>query len=136
MITTINEYKRINESKNVGIIYHFTDIYSIKDITNYWSEHNPSLKFSKDDIKNKNEYFISTTRKFDFVWNPIRLTLDGNKISQRFKIVPLEYFKIKPEDYRNDMDENQHEERIITNNPNIKLELLKYCLSVDVALLG
>lgn len=125
----LTSYDRLFEKKQVGIIYHFTDIFALKDITENWSNWTPSLKFTEDDFYDDNSFFISTTRKFDFKWGPIRLTLDGNKISDKYQIAPVSYFSKKPNDVKT--DPRQFEERIISTKQD-ELPLLKYCKQIDI----
>ena len=89
--------KPINERKQVGDLYHFT-----------YSEHIDSIKakgikFNKDDStldKFKNKYYISTTREknnpeFAFIREyDIRITLDGDRISDKYVIYPINVEKI------------------------------------------
>lgn len=135
MIHLLN-YK-LFEGKQVGTIYHFTDIFSLNDLTKDYSEHEPSLNFKEDDSGSFNlrnmTYFISTTRKFDFIWNPIRFSLNGNKISEKYKIVPIDYFSLNPKDLEHfKRDPNQYEERIITKKENESLSIKDYCIRVDI----
>lgn len=143
MITTIKEFK-IFESKNIEILYHFTSLYDLNNITNNYTDSNPVLKPTKDDYFNSQQYSISTTRKYNFIWESIRITLNGISISSNYKIKPLEFFNNKElTDYnynhRDVLDKNlirqgkQFEERIIFAKESDKLNLKKYCLSIDIA---
>lgn len=141
MITTINEWK-IFERKNIGILYHFTALKNLNDITKNNTELKPCLKPAIDDYFDNKQYSISTTRKYNFIWESIRFTLDGTLISSNYKIKPLEFFNQRDIiDYNyNHKDVNkelirqgkQFEERIILRE-NDKLDLKKYCLSVDIS---
>lgn len=118
----IKEFK-IFESKQVGVIYHFTFIYNLYKILN---EREPSLRPIGD--------HISCTRNFNMKSNELklekqccRITLDGNKISQKYRIIP--YF-----DMRNP-DTEEREEKIIINDKlfiNGRLDLKKYCIRIDI----
>lgn len=86
----------VSESKQVGIIYHFTDDESFWSIIN-----DEGLKSSYFD-------FISFTRSFS---NPkgshleymnVRFSFDGNKLSNKFKIEPY-----------SESGYNEQEERIV-----------------------
>ena len=92
----------INESKQVGIIYHFTDDESFWNIIN------------DEGLKSSHFNFISFTRSFS---NPkgshleymnVRFSFDGNKLSNKFKIEPYSENKY-----------NEQEERIMWNQNRI-----------------
>ena len=80
------------EAKNIGPIYHFTDALSISYILS-----DNLLRGSKE----FGEYYISFTRDKNF-WNgydnnsgivpSFRINVDGTKLSNNHKIVPIDYF--------------------------------------------
>lgn len=74
----------IKEAKQVGILYHFTTIQNIEDIL--------KSKGLKSDFFD----YISFTRNFNlqktsdyFKDHKVRLTFDGNKLSNKYKIEPF-----------------------------------------------
>jgi len=85
-----------NEAKQVGIIYHFSKIENIKILAN-------PIKMKEFDAEIfefvSNNGHLSTTRSFaitSFKYadlnsssHPIRIALDGNKISERYKVTPI-----------------------------------------------
>lgn len=90
----------MRESKQVGIIYHFTDIYAIKKLMNknLMSEYGCDiLTFSS-----RNGH-LSTSRDYDLTRDPfgefpsskynIRIAIDGDKLSNKFKINPINGLK-------------------------------------------
>ena len=92
MIKLCNILNQINESKQVGNLYHFTYDSSILNILKN------GLRFVPDNTeldKYKGTFYISTTRdytghKFYNEWEAkVRITLDGNKISERYLIRPI-----------------------------------------------
>lgn len=98
--TTIEDY--LNESKSVGIIYHFThlmNLYFILESNTFMTRYNDLPKYNYD-------FSVSCTRNKSFKWGGIRIVLDGDKISDRFVIKPVSYFKF---------NKTQSEERIFTN---------------------
>lgn len=112
----ITEFQ-IFESKQVGIIYHFTSIYTLYNIL---SEREPSLR--------PMGVTICCTRNFDMKSKELklekqccRITLDGNKISEKYKT--------KPHFDRNHPEPEEREERITING---KLNLKKYALRIDI----
>jgi len=88
--------KSLEESKQVGIIYHFTTLSAIQKLT----DKNFMAKYGCDILTfiSYNNY-ISTTRDFMLTNNPlldfnnsthpVRITLDGNKISRKYKVKPI-----------------------------------------------
>ena len=92
MIKLVDLLNKINESKQVGNLYHFTYFNSVpKILTN-------GLRFSPDNTelsKHKDKFYISTTR--DYTGRKFakgseyeaRITLDGDKISEHYSIEPI-----------------------------------------------
>jgi len=111
----------INEAKQVGNLYHFTALSSIIPMLN-----------SQYIIPNwDGEGQISTTRKPDMDTtiltkidedgkNIARLMLDGNKISNKYKIRPFAY----------DAQEDVEEEQIVVNGKNF--HFLPYLKRIDI----
>jgi hypothetical protein len=92
----LNRINEINEAKQVGIIYHFTRLKNFKLISN--------LEFSDDFDCEIFEFLsynghLSTTRDFSIIsipfgdfhtaTHPIRIAFDGDKLSDKFKIRPI-----------------------------------------------
>jgi hypothetical protein len=84
--------KVLNESRQVGNLYHFTYLSSVTKIFEN------GLRFTPDNTelsRYKNMFSISTTR--DYTGNKFfkgneyetRITLDGNKISEHYSIEPI-----------------------------------------------
>lgn len=88
------------EGKQVGLLYHITDIYGLFGILN------------SDSFRKKRENGISFTRNKNFKgWNErfqIYITVDGEKLSHTYKIVPFH-----DQLMRKDLDE--FEERIFVD---------------------
>ena len=132
MIKLINILKEINESKQVGDIYHFTPI-----IDDYNNVYLLSILNSGYILPNEDKQ-ISTTRNKKVDVEPFmggildymaRLTLDGDKISNKYKIRPFQW---NPED--NDepayLAKKEFEEQIITNGKNFPI--YPYLKKVDL----
>lgn len=115
----------IKEGKQVGLLYHYTTPsawWEIQDCDCLMAAEVPPFE--------KTEPFISTTRNKNFHKTEgfdlglgygatpiIRLTLDGNKLSQRFKISPHAYFTDTSDGPRTPNDvyyTDEYEERIYT----------------------
>jgi hypothetical protein len=117
MIKLTDLLKEITEAKQVGDIYHFTSLKGLYGIL-------------KDGfIKPNSENQISTTRnkQMDLTIFPaggsaalIMLTLDGDKISNRYKIRP---FNIAGDydDLPAYLNKDEFEEQIITNGKNFPI---------------
>jgi len=82
----------LNESKQVGNLYHFTYMESISNIFK------KGIRFAYENTelpRHKNKFYISTTRDYTgrkFVKDSeyvARITLDGDKISNRYLIEPI-----------------------------------------------
>lgn len=84
MISLVQLYNQIKESKQIGFLYHYTDPKNEESILKN------GLKFSNPQEEISNDYYISTTRKKQ-KWNhQIEIILDGNKISNHYKIIPIQ----------------------------------------------
>jgi hypothetical protein len=121
-IITFYHKSNLNESKQVGPLYHFTDFFSLKKIL---TSNTMIGSYGNQDIKGR---YISTTRDKNFYKSDpnlgvenlqVALIFDGNKLSNKYKIKPYAY-----EPYR-DLDRSgaEAEELIILPGrdlPNIK----------------
>jgi hypothetical protein len=90
----IKNFKSYNERKSVGLIYHFTSEAGLKGIM----ETN-RLNCSEEYYMHDEHYYVSFTRNKNFhsrgalfhVKADYRITLDGDKLSDRYKIQPFAY---------------------------------------------
>lgn len=130
----------INESKQVGIIYHYTSIDSMFSILND-DNINPSFP-------DKTGYYISFTRDKNFLnrnFNLIgngeincRFVVDGNKISNNYKVEPYDYFahiKLKSlnTSKRGTIDySDEQEERLYLKSENSKFPVFKYTIKIEL----
>jgi hypothetical protein len=106
MIKLIDILKEITEGKQVGTLYHFTDLSSLLNIlkTNTLKA---SSKFEKDKLPT-----VSLTRdKLGDIGGvggtgtkTVRISIDGNKLSNKYKITPYNYYSNYP-DYKESEDE-------------------------------
>lgn len=93
--------KILQEAKQVGIIYHFTPTFSAKDIL----EQDKLVSKRRERYSKKELSFptISFTRDKNF-WNQtrfginphIKFIVDGNKLSEKYKIRPFNWFTHGP----------------------------------------
>ena len=120
----INILKEIAEAKQVGNVYHFTTLENWENIKKQ------GIKFGKDNLSSFNPkyknilYSISVTRDKSgdtpSAWGKaeMRITLDGDKISNKYKIIPINASNIwQPQISDYSKEEGWAEERIISNNP-------------------
>lgn len=135
MIKTFDTY--ITEAKQVGTLYHFTNLTRlIKMLESGY------IKGHSDFLDGNKSIFISSTRLYDFDWldKSVRLSLDGNLISNTYKIVPTHYFnQIYNDEHRmhgqtlksqHNVAVNQCEERIFAN----KLLIKPYVVDIQCVL--
>jgi hypothetical protein len=86
--------KVLNEAKQVGLLYHFTDFDSLENIL---AKNTIIGSYGNQDVKGR---YISTTRDKNFYKSDpnlgaeelqAALIFDGNKISNKYKIRPYAY---------------------------------------------
>jgi len=144
----------LNEAKQVGILYHYTSKAGLKSILD-----SNELNITTESYRDHTLYFISFTRNKNFHrkgnnWNvktDYRITIDGDKLSNKYKIQPFayvpgwdytdnwEYDWLEDEsesDRRNFFDAtgqyDEQEERISFKGPNEKVDNIKqYIIAVD-----
>jgi len=96
----------INENKQIGIIYHFTTVYN-------------TINILQENIINAIiTNGISFTRNPDFYKYPrdgiitsVKITVDGNKLSNKYKIKPYNFF---PDKYTHYLKFDEDEELVLT----------------------
>jgi hypothetical protein len=74
----------LREAKQVGFLYHYTSPDNIKNILKN------GIKFSFPQKEISDKYFISTTRRKQNWKHKTLIILDGNKISEKYKIIPIQ----------------------------------------------
>jgi hypothetical protein len=131
----------LNESKQVGVIYHYTTFENGLKIL----QSNQLKGGAAEDSTNANPVFaISFTRDKRFHNNhnvgfdvssfgqrpQVRFTVDGNKLSNRYKIQP--YAQIGGSGrFEKQREEFEAEERVVSNKP-FSIPILSYIESVDI----
>lgn len=142
MIKLTDILKELEEGKQVGYLYHFTGWNNVYNILN------KGIKFSHDnsDLDYLNgKFYISTTRhpnfNFDksmgFYLKSTRIQLDGNNISNQYKIIPINVDNIWDKKWGGGASNSSKkyglfEERIYSSVQ--KYLEVKYILKVDVIL--
>lgn len=131
MIKLSELYKQLIEGKEVGTLYHFTYFPKFVNIV----KDGYVLKATTD-----RDNYVSLTRNFDllrdklyFMTMNVRIVLDGDKLSNRYKIEPYNFFASPTRGARLPGDENgggESEERI-KGNVNIKNCILKVDIKVS-----
>ena len=79
-----NLLKEINEAKQVGTLYHFTSYAKMIGIIN----DNFVLKSFSMDVLPYISFTRNKTMKSDTVSQNVRMTIDGDKLSEKYKISP------------------------------------------------
>jgi len=144
----------LNEAKQVGILYHYTSKAGLKSILD-----SNELNITTESYRDHTLYFISFTRNKNFHrkgnnWNvktDYRITLDGDKLSNKYKIQTFAYvpgwdytdnweydwLEDESESDRRDFFDatgkyDEQEERISFKDPNGKIGNIKqYIIAVD-----
>ena len=83
-MTMIKLIDLLKEGKQVGILYHYTDPKNVENIKKN------GIRFSPPQQEISNMYYISTTRKKQNWKHLTQITLDGDKISEKYKISPIQ----------------------------------------------
>ena len=130
MIKLLDILNEINEAKQVGDIYHFTGVldkngnrYLMKILNSGYLKPNEDNQISTTRNKKVDVYsFIGHTPDY-----MARLTLDGNKISNNYKIRP---FYFEPEGDPAYLAKKEFEEQIITNGKSFPI--YPYLKKVDL----
>ena len=153
-VTAILPNTTLNEGKQVGTLYHYTSAAGLKSILQ-----SNRINASEESYNYEDQYFVSFTRNKNFhkrgmmsgVKTEYRITLDGNKLSNKYKIQPFAYepghnyeeswqydwLKDEPESVRRDFfnatgDYDEQEERIFFKNENGGIDNIKdYILAID-----
>ena len=146
--------ENITESKQVGTLYHYTSAEGLKGILQ-----SNSIKASEEYYLGNDLYFVSFTRNKNFhkkdsafdVSMDYRIALDGNKLSNKYKITPFAYIPgwnykdnweydwldDEPESVVRDFlnatgDYDEQEERISFKKPGSSITNIKdYILKID-----
>ena len=135
MIKLINILKEIAEGKQVGTLYHYTDIKSLYNIIKQ-NTLIPSIRDNTVSLtRSKNQDFTHAHTKNSII------VLDGDKLSNNYKITPhhdmawnndVQDDRDTPIDrFQRDFFEDEKEERIKGPITNLNKYLLKVIINVD-----
>jgi hypothetical protein len=123
-IITEGEYKvKLNEGKQVGDVYHFTTLENLNNMLEKGIIH-PNYEGQISTTRNKNvdvtPFMGDTMNEGDSL---VRLKLDGNKISYKYKIRPYHYDEDSPPEEREPayIIKLEFEEQIITNGKDLPI---------------
>jgi hypothetical protein len=129
IITEEQIKKIIKEGTNRGEVYHYT--YKIKEILTS-NKINLSSSLGSDSDKFGNKFFflsLSRTPGYNIGYGRFhrsRLVLDGNKLNQNFKSIPVDYWGDKGGDI-----EFEYEDRIVSDKPIID-NITKYIIRIEI----
>ena len=121
--------ENINEGKQVGKLYHFTKKSLLEKIL---SSNEMKGSFMYEDENGKDLYGVSTTRNKNLFYdkNPIRITLDGDKLSNTYKIMPRDYWNRQYNIPGEPQTIDEDEEVILTPKGYVD-NIKNYILSID-----
>jgi hypothetical protein len=131
IITEEQIKKIIKEGTNRGEVYYYSD--KIKEILSS-NKINLSSNLGSDRDKFGNRYFflsLSRTPGVNIGYGKThneRLVLDGNKLNQNFKSIPVDYWKGNSDRYE---VEYEYEDRIVTDKPVID-NISKYIIRIEI----
>ena len=124
----LNENKVITEGAS-DILYHFT---SKTNLINILKKNEFNLTFSIGDSPdfnvNRNKFFyFSTTRSKSsgFKKGNVKLVLDGRKLKNNYKLIPVDYWRLKS------LKNSEQEDRIISDKPIIP-NAINYILEIHM----
>jgi hypothetical protein len=129
IITEEQIKKIIREGTNRGEVYHYTTRI-LKILSDNKINLSSNLGSDEDQFGNK-YFFLSLSRtpstKIGYgVHHNYRLVLDGNKLNQNFKSIPVDYWK---GDWK--YNEYEYEDRIVSDKPTID-NISKYIIRIEV----
>ena len=116
----------ITERKQVGKLYHFTNIPALIGILNF-----NAIASTEVSMLNRGKRAVSFTRNKNFhkidqnyVGTAARITVNGDKLSDKYKIEPFSYYKKK-----SDIVTDESEESVISKKIT---DIDKYIIAIDV----
>ena len=118
----------LNEGKQVGLLYHVTTPENLKKILD-----SNTLKGSISDFHGGKDFIgISTTRNKNFLYNQnqIQIVLDGDKISNNYKIMPYDYWR-RSYDLPNNPQAKDEDEEIIKVGGDGLRDIKKYIVKIN-----
>jgi hypothetical protein len=137
IILTENQLKKIiKEGTNRGEVYHYTYTNRIlKILSDNKINLSSNLGSDEDQFGNK-LFFLSLSRTPGVnigygVYNNLRLVLDGNKLNQNFKSIPVDYWKGNWKGNKSNDNEYEYEDRILSDKPTID-NISKYIIRIEV----
>tara|TARA_R110000822_G_scaffold149056_6_gene288139 strand:+ start:4782 stop:7679 length:2898 start_codon:yes stop_codon:yes gene_type:complete len=87
-----SDIERLNEAKQVGLLYHVTTPQKLEKILNSNTLRGSYISWDGGET---DFLGISTTRNKNFLYdnNKIQIVLDGDKISNNYKVMPYDYWR-------------------------------------------
>lgn len=128
-ISSLDEF--INEGKQIGFLYHYTylihAIQIIDENVMKMGELHQSISFTRDKNFHKRSFIFRKEGR------DVRIVIDGDKLSQKYKVQPYNYFSgwgnnSKLTAKAGGVGEDQSEETVLSDIHDIK----KYIISIDL----
>jgi hypothetical protein len=135
IIITEEQIKKIlKEGTNRGEVYHYTNRI-LKILSDNKINLSSNLGSDKDQFGNK-YFFLSLSRTPGVNigygrFHNSRLVLDGNKLNQNFKSIPVDYWGNKSGDNRGSDIDFEYEDRIISDKSVID-NITKYIIRIEI----
>ena len=122
----------LKEAKQVGTLYHFTSYFNAVDIID--EDFKLSAKYSPEFREGEEEYISFTRNKSlrstTITTGAVRFIIDGNKLSNKYKIIP--YADFYHEYGRNQDGGDESEERINAAKYNGVVDFKKELVQIDI----
>lgn len=77
----------LKEARQVGTLYHFTNIRGLERILD-----TDTIRATPGYVSGDPSDRVSFTRNKKYYWDVIRITIDGDKLSNKYKITPYSYY--------------------------------------------
>lgn len=122
----------LQEAKAVGIIYHFTTLGAVSTMLEEYNSIILDDKYSRDEGKG---YFSFTrnSKLETITLAPVRLKLDGNQMSNRYRFEPFMYGGRERQVSKIEVNWYEAEERINADRYRGKLNITPYIIDVTMS---
>lgn len=121
-----------NEGKQVGTLYHFTNINSLVQIIQKNSLKPSSISKSISFTRNPKFHNVDKRVGLGSQYLEVKIVVDGDRLSNRYKIQPFNFFKSRTK-HPHPSPRAEEEERVITNDNinNFDNYVISYDINID-----